>query len=248
MNRKLLKRLALDFFMLALILLEFAYGLTGGTVHELIGFGMFALFIVHGGLNWQWMRSVLTVRYNAFRILSVTVNALLLLSAFMMILSGLFNSNLLFSLTGIEFDLLSREIHTAAAYWFLILMAIHLGLHWKMVTAQARILAGLSQPSRLGGLALKLVSAATVVAGVHASFERGVLGKLTAYYSFDYWDFDASVVGYFAQYLAIVGLYACLAYYALPLFKRREWSLRQLSLDALAGLTGCDKYKCRTRS
>ncbi|GAB4058554.1 DUF4405 domain-containing protein [Uliginosibacterium sediminicola] len=248
MIRRLLKRLALDAFMLALILIEFAYGLTGSTVHELIGLAMLMLFLLHGGLNWQWIRSVLKGRYNAFRVLSLSVNALLLVASLVMMLSGIVNSALLFSLTGVELELIPREIHTAAAYWFLILMAIHLGLHWKMVMSEARSLVGLAEPSRLTAQALRLAAAAIVVSGVHASFERGVLGKLIAYYSFDYWDFEASIAGFFLQYLAIVGLYAILAYYALPLFKRREQRLRQLALTLLATLTGCDKCKCLGRS
>lgn len=248
MNRRLLKRLALDAFMLALILLEFAYGLTGSMVHELIGLAMLQLFLLHGGLNWQWISSLLKGRYNAFRMLNVSVNALLLIASLVMMVSGMVNSELLFSATGVELELIPREVHTAAAYWFLILMAVHLGLHWKMVLSEARSLAGLAEPSRLGRLALKLSAAGIVVAGVQSSFARGVLGKLTAYYSFDYWDFDASIAGFFLQYLAIVGLYATLAYYALPLFKRREQSLRQTGLTLLATLTGCDKCKCLSRS
>ena len=38
---------------------------------------------------------------------------------------------------------------------------------------------------------------------------------MIAYYSFGDWDFAGSVAGFFMQYLAIVGLHACIAHYAL---------------------------------
>lgn len=223
-SRRLIKRLSLDALMLALILVEFAYPLTGNLAHELIGIGMLVLFLVHGGLNWPWFRTLRKGRYNGLRRVSVSVNALLLAAALMLILSGLLNSHLLSSLAGFEFHFLPRELHTAAAYWFLILMAVHLGLHWKTVLAEARKLPGGAKPSRLRRIALPAISAAIVIAGIHASFERGVLSKLTAYYSFDYWDFDGSVAGFFIQYLSIVGLYASLAYYALQWHKSRKRS------------------------
>ena len=41
------RKLSLDLVMTALILLSFAYQLTGNTVHELLGFFLLALFVVH---------------------------------------------------------------------------------------------------------------------------------------------------------------------------------------------------------
>ena len=222
MNRKLIKRLSLDAFMTALILLEFALQLTGSTVHELIGISMLSFFIVHAKWNWQWFLSLFKGRYSGVRRTSLTVNVLLLAAASMMMVSGLLNSNLLFSILNIEFELLSREFHTAAAYWFLILMAVHLGLHWRMVMAEARNLAGFCGGSRLRPAPLRAVTAIIAAYGVRASVERNLLGKLTAYYSFDHWDFKESIVGFFAQYIAIVGLYACLAYCTLRFFQRRR--------------------------
>ena len=45
--------------------------------------------------------------------------------------------------------------------------------------------------------------------------------RLTADYSFGDWEFDESIVGFFAQYAAIVGLYAVLTHYGLRIFWQR---------------------------
>ncbi len=248
MNRKLIKRLSLDLVMTAVILLAFAYPLTGNTLHELIGIAMLVLVVVHARWNWKWFLTLLKGKYNGFRRVSVTVNLLLATAALMMMLSGLLNSNLLFSVLNIEFDLLTREFHTAAAYWFLILMAIHLGMHWKMIMAEARSVAGVSGGNRFRAVVLRAILLAVVAHGIYASFERSVLSKLAAYYSFDHWDFDESIIGFFAQYLSIVGLYACLAYYALQLHKNRKFSFSLIRTGIRSVIGGFCRKKCGGRN
>lgn len=58
--------------------------------------------------------------------------------------------------------------------------------------------------------------------GIHALIERNVLSKLIAHYSFDHWDFDESVAIFFLQYLAMIGLFTGLAYYAMRFFLNRN--------------------------
>lgn len=219
LTRSLSRKLTLDAIMTTLILVEFAYELTGSSVHEWLGISMFLLFVLHGGLNWKWFTALFKGCYSGLRITTLLINSTVFLSALLMVVSGVLNSDLLFSLTHVELDLLSREFHTAAAHWFLILTGIHLGMHWKMVMAEGRRFVDVHQSSRLRSFVLHATSCAIFVTGIYASFERGMLSKLVAYYSFDYWDFDESVAGFFIQYLTIMGLYACLAYYALQAYK-----------------------------
>ena len=217
--RSLPKKLSLDFVMSTLILVEFAYQLTGSAVHEWLGLSMFLLFLLHGGLNWKWFGALFKGRYNGLRSVMLVINAGVFISALLMVVSGVLNSELLFSLSHVELDLLSRPFHTAAAHWFLVFTGIHLGLHWKMVMTEGRCLAGLYKHSRLRTLALHAMTVVIVATGIYASCDRGLLSKMVAYYSFDDWNFDESVAGFFIQYLTIMGLYACLANYALQAFK-----------------------------
>ena len=222
---KLITRLSLDFIMTLLILLEFAYRLTGRTLHELIGLSMLMLFVVHCAWNWRWIAALLQGKYVGLRIVSMTINALLLITVLLLMVSGVLNSDLLFSLTHVELELLPRELHTAAGYWLLILMGVHLGMHWKMIMAEAGKLTGgawISLPSPLRTvrtLLLNAILASIAAYGVFATFARSVFPRLTAYYSFGNLEVDESLLEFFAQYAAIVGLYAILAYQALQIFK-----------------------------
>ena len=245
---KLATRLSLDLVMTLLILFEFAYRLTGSTLHELIGLAMLSLFIVHGTWNWRWFTTLLKGRYAGLRIVSVTINTLLLVTVVLMMASGVLNSDLLFSLTQVELDLLPRELHTAAAYWLLILVGVHLGMHWKMVMAEARKLSGgawTALPSPLRTLSINVILASIAAYGVFASFARSVLSRLTAYYSFGNSEVDESLLEFFVQYAAIVGLYAVLTYQALRFFKNRSRSSNRSSVRALPRI-GC-WCRCKTR-
>jgi hypothetical protein len=47
-----------------------------------------------------------------------------------------------------------------------------------------------------------------------------LLSKLLATYSFDYWNFDDSVILFFGEYVSIMGIYISLGYYATKLLQR----------------------------
>ena len=201
-----IKKLGLDLLLAALMLFAFAYPLTGNTAHELIGFTLFALLLVHGKWNWRGFLTLIGGKCSGVRRITQTMNRLLLLTTLLMILSGLSNSTLLFSFFTIEFGLLTREFHTATAYWFLILMSIHLGVHWQIIMATARNRVAIFRPSRFRVFALRVIATLIAVYGVHASFERHLLLKLCAYYSFDYWEPGIFASEFFIQYIAIAGL------------------------------------------
>ncbi|MBS1154742.1 MAG: hypothetical protein H6R07_666 [Proteobacteria bacterium] len=219
MKWTLRKRLWLDGMMTVLILLEFAYQLTGNTLHELIGIALFLLFIGHAALNWRWFPALFKGRYNGIRLASLTVNLLLLADALLLMMSGLLNSNLLFAWFGVQSEWLPHEIHSASANGFLILMAVHLGLHWKMVMAETL---PRHHPQQRWLTLLPILALALAAYGIYAMLERKLLLKLIAYYSFDHWDFEASIAGFFFQYIAIVGLYTALAHYGLRFALQRR--------------------------
>jgi len=219
MRRRLPGKLALDGVMLALIMADFAFTLTGSTVHELLGLGLLGLVVLHGGWNGSWFAGLRKGRYRGTRIATVVINGLLLIAAVLMMVSGVVNSELLFRMTGVEFDLMPRALHNASAHWFLVLIAIHLGLHWKLVMNEAQRLCGLPAFSQQQRRVLSALAILVSLFGVYASLDRSLYARMIAYYSFGDWDFAGSLAGFFMQYLAIVGLHACIAHYALRLGK-----------------------------
>lgn len=220
-----LKKLSLDLIMTILVVLAFAYPLTGNTVHELIGFVVLGFFLVHNlAINSRWYATLFKGKYNARRIASIAINLLVLLTIVTLVVSGVVNSRLIGAALGIEEDVLPREIHTTAAYWFLVLMSIHLGMHWRMVMAEARKFFGGSAGGNLRPVLLRCATAVVAAYGVRASLERNLYAKLVAYYSFDFWDSDGSLMAaivYLAHYVAIIGVYVSLTHYVLKWSQKR---------------------------
>lgn len=222
----MLKKLALDLVMAILVVLSFAYPLTGNTMHELIGFVVLGFFLIHNvAINSRWYTTLFKGKYNTKRITSITINVLVLLVTVTLIISGLINSRLIGEMLGIKEDVLPREIHTTSAYWFLVLMSIHLGMHWRMVMAEMRKMFGVSGGGNLRPILLRCAAASIAAYGIKASLERDLYAKLIAYFSFDFWNTDGSVLAvviYLVQYLSIIGVYTCLTHYVLKWTQKRE--------------------------
>lgn len=212
------KKLALDLGAMILILLSFAYPVTGNVVHEGLGFSLLVLFVAHNlVLNRAWYRCLSKGKYGRRRNTGIAINLLLLVATLILLVSGAINSRLIAEVLGMAGDVLPREVHTTAAYWFLVLMSVHLGMHWRLIMTEARKLFGFS-PALGWRLALaRLVAASIAGYGITAAFERNLWARLVAYFSFDYWGFGQSVWGHFGQYLAIVGVFVFLAHYGLSL-------------------------------
>lgn len=88
------------------------------------------LFLIHNAINWRWWASILKSKYNARRLIGTLVNVFLLVDAVLLIASDIANSRFLFKWLDVHPNLLDRQFHTLTAYWFLVLMSVHLGLHW----------------------------------------------------------------------------------------------------------------------
>ncbi len=78
-----------DACMTVLLLLLMAYQVTGEALHEWFGVGMTALLIVHHILNRKWYAALFKGKYSAYRIVALTVNALLLVCAALTALCGM---------------------------------------------------------------------------------------------------------------------------------------------------------------
>jgi cytochrome b561 len=155
------------------MLVEMAYNFTRNMVHELIGISLFTLFIIYNILNRRWYQTIFRGKMNVRRILNITVNLLLLVAMVIVMISAIPISRIIFTFLQIHNSgLIARQIHTLAAYWGLILMAIHIGMHWGMIIGGVRKMIGISGRSRVRTIVLQFFAVLIVVNGVQASFSR----------------------------------------------------------------------------
>lgn len=100
-------------------------------------------------------------------------------------------------------------------------MALHLGLHWKMVLGMVRRTAGpVSSPVLRG--TLRIGGAAVAVYGLYALVKNQMVSYLLLQSSFVFFDFERPLPLFFTEYLAIMGLFVFLAHYG-------AWGVQRLT-------------------
>lgn len=214
MKPKMMLKMGIDLVMTVLLLCQMAYMLVGETAHEYLGTAMFVLFILHHLLNWNWYRSLKKGRYGTVRILQTAVNTLVLLCMLGLMVSGVILSREVFAFLPIQGGMgFARILHMLASYWGFVLMSVHLGLHWGMVMRMARRLCRKKESSAVCTVVLRLLAAAVCVFGIYAFAKNNIADYLFQRSQFVFFDMEQPLALLFAEYLAMMGLWACLAYY-----------------------------------
>lgn len=214
-NKSFLLRLVLDGIAAGSLLVGIAYYWLGNTAHELVGTGMFVLVLLHNLFNRRWWGNVKKAPREARGWIDVTLTFFLLGAMLALLLTSVLISQTVFSFLRPEGGFTVRQIHTLAAYWVLILVAIHLGVRWARVMHAARSAFKLDEGNRLRAMALRVFAVAIAGHGLQSAFAMEVGSKLTLQMSLEWWDFEASTTGFFLHWISIVGLCIFLTHYTL---------------------------------
>jgi hypothetical protein len=147
-------KIAFDLVMLVLLSGIYCLHSTGMAFHEYAGLAIFVLFIIHLAYNYKWIINVgkkLFINSISVRIkIMYAVDLLLLISFILIGISGIMISHIVFKLEKMP---LWRPIHSSVSAISLILLAVHIGLHGKMIinTIKSKI--------RVPFAAIKIISA-----------------------------------------------------------------------------------------
>lgn len=207
-------RVALDFAAVALIIACLAYWWLDNLSHELFGTALFALVIIHNVFNRRWFKTIGKRQRDPLRLFNLATIVCLATGMTIMLATSLLISRDLFSFASLKGAFAVREIHMFAAYWVLLILAIHLGTRWRVVMNIVGGPFAALQKGRAGRVVMRLASMVIAVAGVRASFDMGFGTKLLLTYSLDMWDFSESTLGFFVNYALIVGLWVVVTHYA----------------------------------
>ena len=104
------------------------------------------------------------------------------------------------------------------------IIGLHIGLHWHIVAGLARARLPVLQSRPLGAV-LWVLAILVAALGVNSSFVMGLGTRLGFDYGLIMWDFTESTLPYFAHWLAITVLYAVIAHAALRLLTLRRRAL-----------------------
>lgn len=218
----ILKRLALPAVMAALLLLALAYWWQGNLWHEIFGTGLFALMAWHIGVNRRWFTGLLRGRYDAQRMLSVVLHLGLIVGMGLLLVTSVAISDSLLAALPLPDSFALRQVHLFTAYWVMVAVGAHLGLHWTRVMATTRGVLHLSPPNTLRTWALRAVAAALFLLAVDSVATLDLRSKLTFTPSLSFWDFSTSVAPFFWHWAAVLSLPAIPVHYGTRLLRRRR--------------------------
>lgn len=177
-------KMILDSVMTVLMLLLMKVAFVGLLFHELLGIGVFLLFFLHNILNWTCTKSIIKKLFSPTLQgkvrFGMILNFLLFFSVTMIVGTGVLMSESLFNfrLSLTQTSIVSAVHHTLS-YLTLLLLAVHIGLHWTAIMAGFRKMFHLQTLNRARTFILRGITLAIVVLGIRGSFTQEVYGRLT---------------------------------------------------------------------
>lgn len=207
-KRSTFLKLLNDFLMAALAIGAMTGRYMENPIHETMGIFFALTLIIHSFQHLKWFKNMLRGTYRWRRILVTGIIILLLLAAVVLVAHGATMSRTWFAFMGFKSSLTIRQIHTSAAYWMLILIGVHIGIHWTRVLGMLKKFIYFSQKSKGFQYLLKVLEVFIIVVGIFAFSDREVSARLFMMYAFDFWNPELPFIRVLFSYLAITGFFA----------------------------------------
>lgn len=208
-------KIGIDVLMTALLLCLMAYQITGQRLHEWFGSGMLVLFIMHNILNSRWYGSLFKGKYTPLRIMQTIINFGLLISMLCLGFSGIIMSRHVFAALPINGPMATaRTMHMAASYWGFVLMGIHIGFHWAVVTGMFQRVAGGNSAHGPIKWFLRLAAFALAGYGAVCFVKADIVYYMFLKSQFVFFEFEKSAVSVLSEYAAMMGMWVFIGCYA----------------------------------
>ena len=121
----------LDGILLTLFVAELCFHHLPKVLHEILGVALTAAILLHVWNNRRRLMSM-TKKISPRKIFALTINFLLTVLTAVTAFSGVCMSNYLFAMSGeLRRNMTIHQLHVAAPYLLMILIGVHVGLHWS---------------------------------------------------------------------------------------------------------------------
>lgn len=213
---KMKMKTAADILMTAALPVLMCYSIVGETAHEVIGITMFGMFILHHILNLGWIKSLFKGKYDLRRSVNTAVNALVFLCMVGLMYSGIVISKHVFTFVNIGGAMFARTVHMLCAYWGLVLMSVHFGMHISQMAARMNL--------KNNGLiwTFRIIFGVIGAVGIYEFISLKVTDYLFGKVQFAFIDANASAVLTALQYLSVMVLFAYIGYMVQSILKKKR--------------------------
>ena len=226
-------RMTVDITMtiLSIILMGGNYLFPADIVHEILGVGLFVLWVLHIILNRRWYGAIFKGKYNPYRVMQTIINCCILICTIFLMISGIILSNHIFTFLNIQGGLgFARIAHLLASHWYYLFMSLHIGLHVGVIANKMRhpapinchpeLVSGSStnempkqvRHDKLRKIIPRIIPALVCAYGIYAFIARGVWKYLILQQQFFFFDLDRGYILFAIDYISIIILFATLSH------------------------------------
>lgn len=178
-----LMKLALDIVLAIVFALLFNKRVVAGLAfHETAGLAIGLGFVIHKALNWKWIKQVtanLFTKKLSFKTrFGYILDVLLLLLVGYIMISGVLISKYLAPDLGAGNSFLLKTTHISFSYLALLLVGIHVGLHWSWVVNTVKRVFGITQERKVLVYISKVAVVLVLVFGVYDLYSSGYSSRV----------------------------------------------------------------------
>lgn len=178
-------KIIIDVLMIIFMLLEYSKIYTGQLLHEIIGIVLLVLFVIHNFLNINFYKNIFKGKYNFLRTFTTIINLSFLICMLFTIILGIPISNEVFNGLNLKSNITTRKLHTILGYWSLVILSIHLGLHYKVIFAK---LNNRISKNQILKLVLYIIELLIVILGIKFMIDVNLVKHLTGQLLFGTFD------------------------------------------------------------
>lgn len=209
------RKIYLDAAIFVLFILVMSFHFLPRLLHEILGLVMAATVFLHLVLNRHWIFSLVRANRTSRKKFSILINFLLLASFLVTLVTGIFISNYVFSeVVSLELrrNVTIHLLHHSASYLMMILIGIHLGLHWQEILGRVIRRFALRKNSIGYKILCRVAVAILICAGIYDSFLNQVGDRILMKHIFATAATELSFIGFAFLLVSNVALYAILSY------------------------------------
>ncbi|QZN97123.1 DUF4405 domain-containing protein [Symbiopectobacterium purcellii] len=215
--------------MTVLLLVLMGFHLQGEILHEWAGMLFTLLIIIHLCLNRHRLWSLSPQRPSPMQVVSRIINAATVVVILTAIISGMMLSRHIF--LDLRFHnpaSWARKAHMASVHWGMLILAIHIGLHWKMLATFFCHIMKIPEKSYIANVIMPRFFAIIALLGLHGLLNQDYLAYLLMTVDFSFFDYDESAMLFYLRYLSIIVLFSLTTRLLLWWFIFRKYNVASL--------------------
>lgn len=209
--------------MTVLLLVLMGFHLHGEIVHEWAGIIFTLLIILHLYLNRHLLWSLSPNIPLTMRVVNRAINVVTFAVILTAIVSGMMLSrHILLALPFHNPASWVRKVHMTSVHWGMLILALHIGLHWKMLATFFCRIMNIANNSLLANIIMPGIFSLIALLGLYGLLNQDYLDYLLIKVDFSFFDYDESALLFYLRYLAIVVLFSLMTRFLLWFFIFRK--------------------------